>query len=269
MGLFVPQSGPLLWLFIVGALLFGGLCLFLLTLAPPRARKPLIAAVTFLAGLFFAAEFFWPVATSGDNIGKNFLTPYLKPVSDMTTVLQAFALGVGIYSLLNVHLRAIARRRQGWGFSVVLVGSILAIAVPALWKEYDRENTVARGLYTLAYDGGFNALNAAMFSIVAFYIVSAAYRAFRARSVEATILLCSALVVILGQIAVGQALTSWLPAEGFAANFRLEILRNWILTRVNAPAVLAIELGIGIGALATSLRLWLSLEQGSYFEEEV
>ena len=61
---------------------------------------------TFMAGLFFAVEFFWPVATSGPDAGKNFLTPYLKPFSDVTTVLQAFALGVGIYSLLNVHLLA-------------------------------------------------------------------------------------------------------------------------------------------------------------------
>ena len=263
------QSGPMLWLYIIGAVLVGIAVLFLISLVPGRARKPLIAAVTFLSGLFYAIEFFWPVNTAGADINKNFLTPYLKPVSDVTTVLQAFALGVGIYSLLNVHLRNIARRKQGYFFSVVLVGAIVAMAVPALWKEYDKNNVTAKSLYTILYDGGFSSLNAAMFSIVAFYIVSAAYRAFRARSLEATLLLGAALVVILGQIAIGQALTSWIPNDGFTANLHVENLRNWILTRVNSPAVLAIELGIGIGSLATSLRLWLSLERGSYFDEEV
>jgi hypothetical protein len=269
MKLLGPQSGFLLVLYILGALVLGGACLFLITLVPPRARKPLIAAVTFIAGLFYAVEFFWPVQTTGVDAGKNFLTAYLKPTADATTVLQAFALGVGIYSLLNVHLRAVVRRRQGWGFSAVLIGAIVAIAVPAIWKEYDKTSVVAKGLYTIFYDGGFNNLNSAMFSIVAFYIVSAAYRAFRARSLEATVLLGSAMLIMLGQIAIGQALTSWIPNSGFLANFRVENERNWILTRVNSPAILAIDLGIGIGALATSLRLWLSLERGSYFDEEL
>jgi len=108
-----------------------------------------------------------------------------------------------------------------------------------------------------------------MFSIIGFYIVSAAYRAFRIRSLEATILLASAFVVMLGQVTLGQALTAGLPTEGFASNFRIENVANWILTRVNAPALLAVELGLGVGALATSLRLWLSLERGSYFDKEL
>ena len=108
-----------------------------------------------------------------------------------------------------------------------------------------------------------------MFSIIAFYIVSAAYRAFRVRSVEATLLLASAFIVMLGQVALGQALTNALPGAGLASNLRVENLSNWILTRVSSPALLAVEFGLGIGALATALRLWLSLERGSYFEKEL
>lgn len=267
--MFATQTGITLLLFILGAFVVSGGIFFLLTLLPTQFRKPLIAGVTFIAGLFFAAEFFLPVAPPGaPNAGQNFLTPYLKPVSAWTTVLQAFALGIGIYSLVSVHLRNISRKRQGYGFSIVLLGAILAMAVPAIWKEYTTDARV-KGLYTIIYDGGFNALNATMFSVVAFYIVSAAYRAFRIRSLEATIILISAFLIMLGQVTVGQALTNWIPTEGFARNFRVESISNWILTRVNSPAVLAIEFGVGIGALATSLRLWLSLERGSYFDEEV
>jgi hypothetical protein len=32
---------------------------------------------------------------------------------------------------------------------------------------------------------------------------------------------------------------------------------------------MAIDFGLGVGGLATALRLWLSLERGSYFEEEL
>ena len=266
--MFTPQTGTTLWIYILGALIVGAGFLFVLSLTPSRLRKPLIALVTFVAGLFFAVEFFWPVDAVGPNAGKNFLTTYLKPVSDFTNVLQAFALGLGVYSLVSVHLRTVTRRRENWGFSAVLLGGILAMAIPAIWKEYDK-NPAIKGAYTLVYDGVFNSLNATMFSIVAFYIVSAAYRAFRIRSADAAILLASAVLIMLGQVTFGQALTKWIPNDGVAANLRLENLANWVLTRVNSPAIVAISFGVGIGTLATSLRLWLSLERGSYFDEEL
>jgi hypothetical protein len=266
--LFTPQHGGALWLYILGALVISGVIFFVLTLVPGRGRKPLIAALTFLAGLFFAAEFFLPVKASGPDAGKNFLTAYLQPVSDAATVMGAFALGIGVYSLLAVHVRAVGRRREGWGFSVALLVGILLMAIPAILKEY-HPNSYNKGLFTILFKGGINNLDSAMFSLVAFYIVSAAYRAFRIRSLEATILMAAAFIVMLGQVALGQALTASAPTEGFGANLHVENIRNWILTRVNSPANLAINFGLSIGVLATSLRLWLSLERGSYFDEEL
>ncbi|MEP6755914.1 MAG: hypothetical protein ABJA67_10475, partial [Chthonomonadales bacterium] len=78
-----------------------------------------------------------------------------------------------------------------------------------------------------------------------------------------------AFLVMLGQIYFGLVLTSWLPTEGFASNFRVETISDWILTRMNAPAVRAIGFGLGVGLIATSLRIWLSLERGSYFDKEL
>ena len=108
-----------------------------------------------------------------------------------------------------------------------------------------------------------------MFSIIAFYIVSAAYRAFRVRSVEATMLLVTAVIVMLGQISIGQLLTAWIPDNamgGLGHDLHIEVIRNWILTKANAPATRAIAFGLGIGSLAVALRIWLGLERGSYFE---
>ncbi len=262
--MFTPKTGIALWVFILGALAFSALVFFAISLTPNRARKPLISAITFLCGLFFALEFFLPVGADG----KNFLTDALKPASDFTNVLQAFALGLGVYSLVGLHLKNIVRRRSGWGFSLVLIGAVLAMVFPAILKEY-HPNRYNINLYALIFKGAYNNLNAAMFSIVAFYIVSAAYRAFRVRSVEATILLGAAFLIMLGQVAVGQAITAGIPNEGVAASFRVENIANWILTRVNSPAILAVDFGLGVGALATSLRLWLSLERGSYFDKEL
>ncbi|HVK02633.1 MAG TPA: hypothetical protein VM490_04120 [Armatimonadaceae bacterium] len=265
MGLFTPQAGTTLWLYIAGALLASGVLFLALQLVPGRLRKPLIAAVTFVAGLYYVAEFFLPADPATQ---ANFLTPYRSTIAQINQVLLSLAVGVGVYSLLTLHTKNIARRRQGWGYSVTLLAAMVGIFVTGLLKEY-RPNDVNKAAFSLFFDGGLKSLDAAMFSIVAFYIVSAAYRAFRVRSLEATILLASAFLVMIGQVPLGQALTIGLPTEGFLSNFRTENIREWILTRASAPALLAVELGLGLGALSTSIRLWLSLERGSYFEKDL
>ena len=52
------------------------------------------------------------------------------------------------------------------------------------------------------------------------------------------------------------------------AFFRLEALGEWIMSWLNTPAQRAIYFGIAIGGLAMSLRIWLSLERGTFFSEQ-
>lgn len=266
--MFTAKTGPELTGYLIGAVVASALVIVALTFVPNRLRRPLIMGITFLAGLYYALEFFWPTHVT-DKGDENFLSPWNKPFSELTTVLQAFALGLGVYSLGHMHLRSVARQRAGWGNSLALLVSAILMAVTHIGTQTNEDNPVFATMDRFLYDGMLKALDATMFSIIAFYIVSAAYRAFRIRSTEATILLVSAAVIMLGQVAIGQALTNWVPNEGFAANFRVENQANWILKKVNSPALLAIDFGLGIGALATALRLWLSLERGSYFEEEL
>ncbi len=90
--MFRPQSGATLWLYILGALLVSAVLFFALQAMPGRARKPLVALITFVAGLYYAAEFFWPTGPSGEN----WLSPAKQPISDISQVLQAFALGLSV-----------------------------------------------------------------------------------------------------------------------------------------------------------------------------
>lgn len=201
---------------------------------------------------------------------ENFLTPRLQVASDVSNILQAFAIGLGIWSLMSVHLRNIAMKRSGWGNSATLITAIFLMAIAHIGKEYIKEGGF-KTLDDLLYNGLMKNLDATMFSIIAFYIVSAAYRAFRIRSLEATILLVAAALVMLGNVPIGQALTNWIPDDktSVLTNLRLENIGQWILKKASSPATQAIDFGLGVGALATSLRLWLSLERGSYFEEEL
>jgi hypothetical protein len=111
-------------------------------------------------------------------------------------------------------------------------------------------------------------MDAAMFSLIAFYILSAAYRAFRARSVEATVLLISALIVILSLMGLVQS--NWDKAIDatyiathieFLKNIRLDDLSTWLRNTMQTSSIRGLDFGVGIGLLAMALRLWLSLEK--------
>jgi hypothetical protein len=271
----MPAHGPAFYGKLVFGFLFVIAILAALQFAPRRSRKGIIAAFTFLGGLYYAAEFFWP---AHDN--ANPLTPYQDLVSQMTTVVSSFAVGVGVLSLLSLHARLIARQRAGWGNSVVLIVAFLAMTVFGLLNEYRPtlrvlgSGATAHDVFQFLFKGGLTNLGAAMFSILGFYIASAAYRAFRVRSFEAGLLMGAALIVMLGAVGFGTFLTGWIPltvngAENPWANFRIEQIAQWLLMEINSAAYRGILFGLTIGLLAASLRLWLSLERGAYFEKEL
>jgi len=117
------------------------------------------------------------------------------------------------------------------------------------------EQSLTKKVYNFFFIGIFSSLGTAMFSLLGFYIASAAYRAFRVRSTESALMIIAALIVMLGQIPFGM----WIW-EGFPE------LRLWILNTPSAGARRAIEIGAAVAGLVMAFRMWLSIESESFSE---
>jgi hypothetical protein len=100
------------------------------------------------------------------------------------------------------------------------------------------------------YEGILVPCGSTMFAMLAFYMCSAAYRAFRMRNLHSGVLLVSAFIVMLGQIPLA---TAFIPG--------LHEFRQWILEVPNLASKRGIMIGVGLGIAATSFKIIFGIER--------
>lgn len=214
--------------------------------------------ITALVGAILVTAIFVP-AQPFAALDENFSTYF--------SIVAAFAFILGGGNLLRTNLVKMSRPGKSARFfaGVTVVGFLLTLIAGGLKLRTDF--TIQP---TAAFDGDgtwfrwisesmFDPLQAAMFSLLAFFVASASYRAFRARTKEATLLLFAAFVILLGRTPLGHAATAWIPDS--IAWLRIENLSNWVMSVPNLAGQRAILIGIALGIISTSLKLILGLER--------
>ena len=112
--------------------------------------------------------------------------------AELGVIIAAFALGLAAVSLIRTHGRRIVERRGEWYNSILLVGAMFITAISGI---IGRDTATFRFIF----EDMITPLGSAFYSMVAYYLLSAAYRTFRARSFEATALLLAGIIVMLGR----------------------------------------------------------------------
>jgi hypothetical protein len=190
-------------------------------------------------------------------------------VSTWFDIVAAFAMVLGAASLLSSHFRKISDKKPGWAYSVITIvafGGTLIVGLGKIgvapsfagfpWSgDYMTEGSAFWWIFNYVYVP----LSATMFATLAFYISSAAFRAFRAKNIEASLLLVTAVVVLLSQTSSGPMLTDWIPPE--YAQFKLENIRGTLINLFNTLGTRAIMIGIALGVVSTSLKVLLGVDR--------
>ena len=165
-------------------------------------------------------------------------------IANWGRVISPFVFVLAVITLIQTHWTRIQRRVEHWQYSLVVFFGMIVMVAAGL----------PTGPQHPAFQWLFNnvqvPMDATMFSLLAFFIASAAYRAFRARTFEATLLLVTAVIVMVGNVPVGDLL--WPDA---AAN-----ARQWILDNPNLSARRGIILGVSLGAISQSIRIILGID---------
>lgn len=196
-----------------------------------------------------------------------------EAASTWFNILAAIAFILGGGNLIKVNLRKISDRNAGWGYAAVTVIAFLITLIVGLgkigvhpaeqyphvgWSGSYRE--IGTPFWWL-YEYAFKPLTATMFAMLAFYVASAAFRAFRAKNLEATLLLGTAFLILLGRTAAGVWLTAWIPEESSVSGLRTENLTVTVMSVFNTAGNRAIMIGIALGVVSTSLKVLLGVDR--------
>lgn len=199
-----------------------------------RTFIPMLIAL--LVGAFALLDYFIP---------HRIFTGVAQRFTHWIPLVAATALILGAISLFQHHFLRLIRKHPDRFYSVVTLVSMVVTTVVGLGWGIE-EGTYFGDIYDMVYVP----LTSAMFSLLAFFLASAAFRSFRIRSFEAGLLFAAAFFVMLGRIPLGNNLCAQLP-----------YLADWIIDVPTTAAMRAIRIGVGLGMATLSIKIILGLER--------
>jgi hypothetical protein len=159
-------------------------------------------------------------------------------------LVAAFAVLLGLFNVLAVHLQRLAERGGNrWSSGVILLTALVVLfTVLPSGGGSSASNWVFRYLY--------RPLEAAFLALLVFFMAMAAYRALRIRTWETALFVIAALVVLAGAVPLSNLISPMFTAA-----------REWVLNVPTVAGVRGILFGVALGVLATGLRLLAGIDR--------
>lgn len=213
-------------------------------------KKQLPLAVCFITGVLCFAQYYVPHRSSQE---------FLETMNKAVLIISFFAYLLGLFSVFTPHLRNVARQRDGWGYSVILFfGAGLGVVTGIMSAGQTISATGTMTSFGWVYNYVLYPLDATMYSLLAFYIVSTSFRAFRVKGGPAFVLFIAAVVLIFGRVPLGQLI--WNDLLGWTGMGISQIV-EWVLNVPNVAGRRGIMIGIALGVIATSIKIIIGIEK--------
>lgn len=207
----------------------------------------------FFVGMIMLLQYFVPQPPNPTNFFGDFLNSSYSTFLDWKQIVFGMTLILGVISLVRHHSTKVRRKERDWFYSLVaLIGFVIMVIAPVV------QGTTEEGIYGWFFDYVQAPMQATMFALLAFYVASASYRAFRARSLQAALLLTAGIIVMLGRVPLGDVIA--VPVGGGDV-YSLADLANFVLDVPNLAAKRGILIGVGLGVTATALKILLGIER--------
>ena len=216
-------------------------------------RRQLPLVICFVTGVVFAIQYYVPHSKS---------EALLTDVNNWMIIIGGFAMILGLASLSHVHAMKIKRRSAGWGYSAVVFLCIIGTLVAGILSRGRTltEETLLPTSFGWVYDYMMVPLQGTVFALLAFFMASAAFRTFRARTVEGAFLFVAALIVMFGHVPLGEFL--WAKLFGKGTILQIGDVMGWVMNIPNMAAKRGIWLGVALGSIAMSLKIIFGIERG-------
>lgn len=206
-------------------------------------KREVPLAIATLLGLVMIASFFLNIP---------FLNQLAAESQRLIVPIVAAAGVVGGISLLLHQVQIVQKRRRNWRLSVVFIAVFFFFLATSLTPGIE---AVHNTLYTAIV----GRTTEAMWGIIALFMVSIAYRAFRIKNLETFLFTLSCVIVLLGNAPVGEVL----PGSRSAT--------EWLMNIPSMAGMRAIVIGLALGIIAYGIRVMLGHERsvlGGALKEE-
>jgi hypothetical protein len=204
-----------------------------------KVRVPI--AITIIVGVFMILKFFLTV---------DWITSTANEIEQWCLIVFAMAVVLGVVNIFRINMKVIYRKGPDWQYKLVLVVSLIGITIIGIYDLIVRGDISVGSNFQYLFDYIVVPLSATMFALLAFYIASAAFRAFRARNVRAAILLFSGAIVMIGRVPLGATLWNKFP-----------VIADWIMAVPNTAGQRGLIIGAAMGVIATGLRIIFGIER--------
>ena len=209
-------------------------------------KRELVFIVTGVVAFIMMLSYFFniPGITGKDGVAAQLQTWAL--------VIQLMAIGLGAINLVMVHWRQINRKTEMRIYSAWFMVLFAFLLLLGLYKVV---SGVELYPYTWVFSNVYVALGTTLYAITGFYIFSAAYRAFRARNIDAALLLIAGIFVLLANAPIGEVIWGGFPLFG-----------NWLNNYGQIPGMRIFTVVGALGLLAYGFRALIGKERGFYSE---